>query len=53
MVGDSITNDVIAAQRVGWAGIWLNRDRRDPPAGVRPDAILTDLYDLPALMDAG
>lgn len=53
MVGDSVTNDVIAAQCVGWAGIWLNRDRRDPPAGVRPDAILTDLYELPALVNGG
>jgi putative hydrolase of the HAD superfamily len=52
MVGDSITNDVIAAQRVGWAGIWLNRDRQDPPADVRPDAILTDLYELPTRIDA-
>jgi HAD superfamily hydrolase (TIGR01549 family) len=52
MVGDSIANDVVAAQRVGWEGIWLNRDRRDPPAGVRPDAILTDLYELPTLIDA-
>ncbi len=52
MVGDSITNDVIAAQRVGWAGIWLNRDRQDPPSGVRPDAIITDLCELPTLIDA-
>jgi HAD superfamily hydrolase (TIGR01549 family) len=52
MLGDSIINDVVAAQRVGWRGIWLNRDRREPPAGVRPDAILTDLYGLPALIDA-
>jgi FMN phosphatase YigB (HAD superfamily) len=46
MVGDSIANDVVAAQRVGWKGIWVNRDDQDPPAGVRPDAILTDLYGL-------
>jgi FMN phosphatase YigB (HAD superfamily) len=52
MVGDSITSDVVAAQRVGWKGIWLNRDRRGPPAVVRPDAILTDLYELPTLIDA-
>lgn len=52
MVGDSITNDVVAAQRVGWKGIWLNRDRREPPAGIRPDAILADLHKLPTLIDA-
>lgn len=53
MVGDSIANDVVAAQRAGWEGIWLNRDRQDPPAGVRPDAILTDLCGLPTLIGAG
>jgi putative hydrolase of the HAD superfamily len=52
MVGDSITNDVVAAQRVGWKGIWLNRDRLAVPAGVRPDAIVTDLHELPTLIDA-
>jgi FMN hydrolase / 5-amino-6-(5-phospho-D-ribitylamino)uracil phosphatase len=52
MVGDSIINDVVAAQRVGWRGVWLNRDRRDLPAGIRPDAIVADLYELPALIDA-
>lgn len=50
MVGDSIDNDVAAAQRSGWEGIWLNRDRQDPPTGIRPDAILTDLYELPTLI---
>ncbi|HLN77362.1 MAG TPA: HAD family hydrolase [Nocardioidaceae bacterium] len=53
MVGDSIANDVVAAQSAGWEGIWLNRDRQDTPAGVRPDAILTDLYGLPTLIGAG
>lgn len=53
MVGDSIANDVVAAQRAGWEGIWLNRDRQDPPAGARPDATLTDLYGLPTLIGAG
>lgn len=53
MVGDSIANDVVAAQKAGWEGIWLNRDRQDPPAGVRPDATLTDLYGLPTLIGAG
>lgn len=52
MVGDSITNDVAAAQLVGWKGIWLNRDRRELPVRVRPDAILTSLYELPTLIDA-
>ena len=53
MVGDSIANDVVAAQVAGWQGIWLNRDRQDPPTGVRPDATLTDLYGLPTLIGAG
>jgi FMN phosphatase YigB (HAD superfamily) len=52
MVGDSIANDVVAAQGVGWKGIWLNRDRLVPPAGVRPDAIIASLHELPTLIDA-
>ena len=50
MVGDSIRNDVVAAQRAGWEGIWLNRDHQETPAGVCPDAILTDLHPLPLRM---
>ncbi len=53
MVGDSLINDVVAAQRVGWRGIWLNRDRRVLPTGIRPDAIVADLHELLTLIDAG
>lgn len=53
MVGDSLTNDVLGAQRAGWQGIWLNRDRQPLLDGIRPDAILTDLYGLPALIGDG
>ncbi len=52
MVGDSLPNDVVAAQRAGWEGIWLNRDRQDTPEGLRPDAIISDLHRLPALIGA-
>ncbi|GAA2758910.1 HAD family hydrolase [Actinopolymorpha rutila] len=53
MVGDSIPNDVIGAQQAGWEGIWLNRDRQEPPADARPDAILPNLHGLPALIGTG
>lgn len=53
MVGDSTANDVVAAQRAGWEGIWLNRDRQDTPEGVHPDAIVHDLHSLPTLLRAG
>jgi len=54
MVGDSLTADVQGAQNVGMFGVWLNR-RADPQMeiqeSVRPDASLTSLAELPALLD--
>jgi len=54
MVGDSLTADVQGAQSVGMYGVWLNR-RADPQMemqeSVSPDASLTSLAELPALLD--
>ncbi|HEU0297093.1 MAG TPA: HAD family hydrolase [Anaerolineales bacterium] len=54
MVGDSLLADVQGAQKVGMYGVWLNR-RADPQMeiqeSVRPDASLSSLADLPALLD--
>jgi HAD superfamily hydrolase (TIGR01549 family) len=41
-IGDAIGVDVVGAQRAGMAGVWLNRDGRDCPAGIAPDAELRD-----------
>lgn len=51
MVGDSLPNDVVGAQRAGWCGIWLNRAGSPPPDGVRPDATVTQLGELLPVLD--
>jgi FMN hydrolase / 5-amino-6-(5-phospho-D-ribitylamino)uracil phosphatase len=45
MVGDSVDNDVIGAQRAGWVGIWLNRAGVRVPDHATPDATITSLAD--------
>lgn len=46
MIGDSVTNDVTAAQACGWRGIWLNRASAPCPPSHTPDATITSLTDL-------
>lgn len=54
MVGDNLIADVQGAQNAGMFGVWLNRradpemEKEDP---VNPDASLTSLSELPALLD--
>lgn len=54
MVGDNLTADIQGAQKVGMHGIWINR-RADPQMekqeAVKPDASLSSLSELPALLD--
>ena len=54
MVGDSLAADIQGAQNVGMYGVWINR-RADPQMeieeSVRPDASLSSLAELPALLD--
>ena len=50
MIGDSLTNDVTAAQSCGWQGIWLNRTAATCPPSHTPDATITSLADLPGLL---
>lgn len=49
-VGDSLTDDVFAAQAAGMRAVWLNRDGRALPPDVRPDGIITALDQLPAVL---
>ncbi|MCN0180792.1 HAD family hydrolase [Salinispora arenicola] len=51
-VGDSIAHDVVGPQAAGLRGVWLNRDGRSCPPGVQPDAELSTLTDLPAVLTA-
>lgn len=51
-VGDSIAHDVVGPQAAGLRGVWLNRDGRSCPPDVQPDAELSTLTDLPAVLAA-
>lgn len=54
MVGDNLVADIRGAQEAGIYGIWINR-RADPlmetQERVRPDASLSSLSELPAVLD--
>ena len=54
MVGDNLTADIKGAQNAGMYGIWISR-RADPQMerqeAVSPDASLSSLSELPALLD--
>lgn len=47
MIGDSLVNDVTAAQAAGWQGIWLNRESIPCPDLHTPDAEIASLVELP------
>lgn len=51
MVGDSVERDVAAARAAGVYAVWLDRGGIDADEPV-PDARLTSLRELPALLDA-
>ena len=46
MVGDSLTRDILGAQRAGLKGIWLNRSGSDATDQVTPDVQITSLSQL-------
>jgi putative hydrolase of the HAD superfamily len=49
-VGDSLRNDVAAAQAAGCRAVWLDRNGADTPDDVHPDATITSLSELPLLL---
>ncbi|MBE1486580.1 HAD family hydrolase [Plantactinospora soyae] len=50
-VGDSPDKDVQAAQEAGLRGVWLNRDGLPRPPGLRPDAEVRSLAELPSVLE--
>jgi len=52
MVGDNLVWDVAGAQACGIRGVWHNLygEALDPAKGVRPDAVISDIGELPALL---
>ena len=50
MVGDSLTRDILGAQRAGLKGIWLNRSENGAANQVTPDVQITSLHQLHELL---
>lgn len=46
MIGDSLTRDILGAQRAGLKGIWMNRSGSDATDQVTPDVQITNLSQL-------
>ncbi|MEX0762810.1 MAG: HAD family hydrolase [Dehalococcoidia bacterium] len=49
MIGNSLTNDVAGAQKLGLHAIWVNRTDENP-GEARPDAEISSLSELPGLL---
>ncbi|MEU5906372.1 HAD family hydrolase [Micromonospora sp. NPDC047527] len=49
-VGDSWVHDVVAPRRAGLRSVWLNRAGRPRPDGFVPDAEVSTMADLPAVL---
>ena len=52
MVGDRPIDDVWGAQQLGMRGVWRPHAGSPPLADVRPDAVISTLSELPALISA-
>ncbi len=52
-VGDSYENDVLGAYGAGAKTVWLNREGMESNAGIRADAEITSLTDLPGILGPG
>jgi HAD superfamily hydrolase (TIGR01509 family) len=50
-VGDQPAKDVAAPQSVGCRGVWLNRSGAPCPPGIEPDAVISSLEELPAVLE--
>ena len=50
MVGDNLATDMLGANRAGVRAIWIRRAGQPLTADVRPDATITTLDDLAALL---
>ncbi len=57
LIGDHPINDVVGAKRAGWWAVWIDREGDgsfelvDKGDTTRPDAVISSLEQLPALLD--
>lgn len=52
-VGDSYENDVLGAHGAGAKTVWMNREGMESNAGIRADAEISSLTDLPGILGPG
>lgn len=50
MVGNNLSSDIAGALNTGIHSIWLNRDATLLTGDIRPDAVISSLYELPSLI---
>jgi FMN phosphatase YigB (HAD superfamily) len=50
MVGDRLDADVLGAKRLGMRAIWRRTEHEQPKVDIEPDATVTDLTELPAVV---
>ncbi len=48
MVGDRLDADILGAKRLGMRAIWRRTEHEQPNVNVEPDAVVSDLTELPA-----
>lgn len=50
MVGDRLDADIVGASRLGMRSVWRRTEHKQADVGVRPDATIEDLTQLPAVV---
>lgn len=50
MVGDRLDADILGAKLLGMRAIWRRTDQEQPKVDIEPDATVTDLTELPAVV---
>ena len=50
MVGDRLDADIFGAKRIGMRAVWRRTEKEQAKVDVEPDAIVTDLTELPAVL---
>ena len=50
MVGDRLDADILGAKRLGMRAIWRRTEQEQAKVDVEPDAVVTDLTELPAVV---
>ena len=50
-VGNSLEDEVVGARKAGIKSVWLNRNGAENTSGIKPDAVISTLCELPALLE--